>query len=767
MSYHFIGIGGIGMSALARILHARGFHVQGSDRKPSCLIEELKAIGIKVFASHDEKHIESAKTVIYGSDIQSHHPEYAAANLKEKPLLHRACLLADLMKGYEPLLVAGTHGKTTTSALLAHTLAKHDASFAVGGLLLNYSINGYQGKGRFFVAEADESDGSFLNYECGSAILTNIEEDHLSFWKNREALIDGFKKFASKVTGHLWWCSDDPTLKEMKLQGKSYGFSPESTLQITAFSQQGWSLFFDLQMSGKTYSAVEIPLIGKHNVLNAAAVFGLCLELGLSEEEIRSAFKTFKGVKRRMEKKGEKRGVVVLDDYAHHPTEIKTTLEGVRSAAGKRRIVAIFQPHRCTRLSDCWSGFLEAFDAADRVFVTDVYGAGEIPIEGITGERFAQALQKKIPVTFAPRDQLLEKVSDYLRPHDVVITLGAGDVTYLGVLDQPFKPFRMAILQGGRSAEHEVSLMSSKRLVTALNPEFYELQTWTISKEGEWGQSFPEVVANLLSQDLVFPILHGPFGEDGTIQGFLETIGVPYVGCDFRACTLTMDKAWTKHVARSNGVAVARFIDFSIEEWSQDRESIRKKIESSFQFPFYIKASHLGSTFGVYRITKREQINSAIAGISKLDYGFLVEEEVCGREIEFGFMGDTVSDGAEVVRSADIHTYENKYSLSGNPAISKAPMPPEVLQKGRRAAQTVYRATGCSSLARIDFFLKEDGEWILNEVNPMPGLTPMSVYPAIWKAEGMQMAEVIDQVIIASLHRSRLHQKHLRPPELL
>lgn len=774
-SYHFIGIGGIGMSALARILHGRGVAVQGSDASGSYVTEELESMGIQVFASHHEKHVNNSFTVVYGSAIKPHHPEYQAAAALNLSILHRSQLLAELMQGHEALLVTGTHGKTTTSSLLAHVLVEAglDPTFALGGISLNTGSNGRSGKGRLFVAEADESDGTFLNYQGVGGIITNVEEDHLDHWKSREALIDGFKTFATKVSKYLWWCHDDPILENLKLQGKSYGFSKGSDLQITAWSQKGWGVTFDLE----EYKQIEISLLGKHNVLNATAVFGLSLELGIAEEVIRAAFKSFKGVQRRMEKKGENLGVSIFDDYAHHPTEIKTTLEGLRKAAGERRVIALFQPHRYSRLKDCWNEFLTSFDAADAVFVTDIYGAGETPIEGLTASRLTQELQGKnsIPIFYVPRPELVQKVADFARPHDVIITLGAGDITYVGaeLAEAPFKPYHMVMIEGGRSAEHEVARLSSKTITKEMDPNYYRIQKWIISKEGEWiyegeKKALSEVVAYLQQADLVFPILHGPFGEDGMIQGFLETLGVPYVGNDFRACAVTMDKAWTKHIAQACGVKVARFIEFSIHEWIKKPETVREKILKAFQFPFYIKAVHLGSTFGVHRVTNLSEIDAAIGHISKLDYRFLVEEEMKARELEFGFIGDDeleVSDAAEVIRSEAIHTYANKYLASGNPSIPKSPLPPEVLKNGRQIAETVYRVVGCSGLARIDFFLKDDGTWVLNEVNPMPGFTPMSVYPAIWRAEGLTMREVVDKVIIASLHRSRSHRRHLRPPE--
>jgi len=251
------------------------------------------------------------------------------------------------------------------------------------------------------------------------------------------------------------------------------------------------------------------------------------------------------------------------------------------------------------------------------------------------------------------------------------------------------------------------------------------------------------------------------------LQGFFETLGLPYVGSDYRACAVAMDKAWTKHLAARHGVEVARFMEFTMYDWERYPEETLQKIIQNFKFPFYVKAVHLGSTFGVHRVKNEEQIKNALENIRRLDYRFLVEEEVVGRELEFGFIGNfdaAIADPAEVTLSEEIHTYENKYSAAGMPSIPKAPMPPEVLIRGKEIAKTVYRAVGCMGLARIDFFLKADGTWVLNEVNPLPGCTPTSVYPVIWKSEGVLMNEVVDRVIIAGLHRKRYHDRHLRPP---
>lgn len=774
MKYHFVGIGGIGMSALARILLQRGAPVQGSDLSPSYVTKDLQMAGAVVFSDHQPSHVVSPCTVVYNTQIKKDHPEYQAAIEQQLPILHRSDLLAQLMQGSKTLLVTGTHGKTTTSCLLTHVLqiAEKEPTFALGGVALNFNSNGAHGAGEYFVAEADESDGTFLKYPSFGAIITNIEEDHLDHWGTREALIDGFREFASKAQQILWWNGDDSILQSLHLKGKTFGFGPNSDVQIKNWTQQGWHLEITLSYQGQD-AVFELPLLGEHNVMNAAAVFGMAIDLGISVAAIQTAFKTFKGVKRRMEKKGESRGAVFYDDYAHHPTEIATTLLGVRKAIGEKRLIAVFQPHRYTRLRDCWKEFLTCFTSADVVFITDVYSAREEPISGIDGEKFYQELKDfaPFPVYYLPDDSL----ESFLRPHDVVITLGAGDITDFcaELAKKEISPYRVAICQGGKSAEHEVSLRSARRIMQSMNPEYYITIPFTISKQGQWfcgleEKTLPEVTHELLKCDLVFPVLHGPFGEDGMIQGFLETLGVPYVGADFRSCAVCMDKAWTKHLAARHGCEVARFIEFSTYAWEQKPEGTLKVILDQFKFPFYVKAVHLGSTFGVHLVKKRQDVIDAIENILKIDYRFLVEEEVNGRELEFGFIGNydaAVSDPAEVIRAGEIHTYENKYSSTGNPSIPKAPMSPEVLENGRRIAKTVYEAVGCTGFARIDFFLKEDGTWILNEVNPIPGLTPTSVYPEIWMAEGVSLSQVVDRVIVAGLHRKRYLDRHLRPPK--
>jgi UDP-N-acetylmuramate--alanine ligase len=423
--YYFLGIGGIGMSALARILIEQGKNVTGYDLNP---IPHLEKIGIQ-----KKNTLPKAGYVIYSSAIEKDHPLIVQAKEEKCTLLHRSELLRILMEGKKPLLVAGTHGKTTTSALLAWVLISsgQDPSFAVGGILQNFQKNGGSGKGELFVAEADESDGSFLNYQGEGGIVTNIEKEHLSFWKTEENLIKGFKTFCKQIKNPalFFWCGDDLFLQKLSLPGISYG--KKGDLKLHKYSQEADGSYFSASFRGKMYEDIAIPLVGEKLILNALAVFGLALQLGISEKEIRKAFVSFQGVKRRQEKLGEINRIQIYDDYAHHPTEIKAILEGLRKKVTKGRLIALFQPHRYSRTQELIDDFHDAFQEADLAIITSIYPAGEKPIPGITGKALFRKILKGYPL-FIEECKLLNYLPKMLLPGDLLVTVGAGDITTFG-----------------------------------------------------------------------------------------------------------------------------------------------------------------------------------------------------------------------------------------------------------------------------------------------------------------------------------------------
>ena len=437
-TYHLVGIGGIGMSGLARLMLSRKMKVSGSDIAFSPLIEKLIKEGAEVHKGHKAENVPHHATLVYSSDIKEDNPEYAAALRMKYKLLHRADLLAELLNEKKALAVAGTHGKTTTTSLLASTLmhAGLDPSFAIGGILTEYQTNARWGEGDYFAFEADESDRSFLKYHPFGAIVTNIDKDHLNNFDGCfPLLIDYFNQFMQQVQEpkHLFWCRDDAYLHTLNLPGQSYGFHPGSDWNILSMSQNGFKIKFDLAHQGKKYLGIEVPIIGRHNALNSAAVFGLAMSLGIAEQSIRNAMQAFKGVLRRCEHKGVGGGVEFIDDYAHHPTEIETTLNGVRSAIGSRKLIAVFQPHRYSRISACLGTFGPIFDAADELIITDLYAAGETPIPNISHIAVKEEVENvsKVNCQYVPRSALSHFLSRFAQPDDVIISLGAGDISKL------------------------------------------------------------------------------------------------------------------------------------------------------------------------------------------------------------------------------------------------------------------------------------------------------------------------------------------------
>lgn len=459
--YHFIGIGGIGMSGLARILLKQNISVSGSDLSASYMVEKLQAEGAKVFLGHQPENIKEGMHVIYTTGVNEGNAEYAEAKRLSCPLFHRSDMLHMLMQKQAGIAVAGTHGKTTTSALLASVLedAGLDPSFAIGGNVLAYGTNAKCGPGKYFVAETCESDGTFLKYDPIAAIVTNIDLDHMDFYETEHSLLATFQAFINKIQDPrlLFWCKDDLRLQKLQPPGISYGFAADADVSILEARQDGWQLKMTIHFKGCTYTDIILPMIGKHSALNGAAVFGLCLQLGVPEDKIRKGLTSFQGVGRRCEKKGEVRGVCVIDDYAHHPIEIDTTLRGIKKACGDRRLIAVFQPHRYTRTQDCMDEFTKCFSAADEVIITDIYSAQENAIPGINSQKLVALMSEHFigSITYIPTNQLLDYVVSKARPHDVIVTLGAGDITHLGNKliqtwkDMPPRKWRVGVVFGG------------------------------------------------------------------------------------------------------------------------------------------------------------------------------------------------------------------------------------------------------------------------------------------------------------------------------
>lgn len=442
--YHLIGIGGVGMSGLARLLLALGAQVSGCDLKRTGTTEALKAEGIEVFYGHDPGHLLGKEVVVYSSAVKPDHPELIRARELGLPILPRAEMLSEIMAFHpKSIAVAGSHGKTTTASMIAEvlTLAGLEPTVAIGGRVNNFGVNARLGRGHYLVAETDESDGSFLILRPYLGVVTNIDREHLDFYADFKAVRKAFVRFCRRVDseGGLVLCGDDPGVRSIlpELSGNFmiYGFSDGVDLSGEVISG---GPFPEIRVTykGRPLGSFRLSVPGRHNALNALAVVGVGLRLGLSPEIIFSGLAAFSGVGRRLEKKGEIYGVEVFDDYAHHPAEVEVTLRTLRELFPDRRLLVVFQPHRYTRTRALWRDFLRVLVEPDVLFLTDIYPASEPPIPGISGESFFQAVRrvrKDKPTLFSPGlEKAVAQVEFFLSPGDVLLTMGAGDVYRVG-----------------------------------------------------------------------------------------------------------------------------------------------------------------------------------------------------------------------------------------------------------------------------------------------------------------------------------------------
>jgi UDP-N-acetylmuramate--alanine ligase len=441
---HFVGIGGIGMSGIAEVMHQLGYHVQGSDVAESYVVEKLRKVGIPVAIGHSADNLGDAAVVVCSSAIKDNNPEIEAAAERRLPRVRRAEMLAELMRMQKTVAVAGTHGKTTTTSMIAALLdgGGVDPTVINGGIINRYGSNARLGKSDWWVIEADESDGSFLRLDGTIAVVTNIDPEHLEHYGDFDRIKDAFVEFIENVPfyGLAVLCVDHPEVQTVigRIRDRrivTYGFSALADVRADNVTPVPGGSRFDAVILGRDGErrtiAVEIPIPGRHNVQNALAAIAVAQELGVSDEAIARGFSKFDGVKRRFTKVGEVGGATVIDDYAHHPTEIRAVLAAAREGA-EQRVIAVMQPHRFTRLQALMDDFQNAFNDADVVFVTPVYPAGEEPIEGVDSAALVEGLRahghRMVKLVDGPED-LARNLRDLAAEGDMVICMGAGDIT--------------------------------------------------------------------------------------------------------------------------------------------------------------------------------------------------------------------------------------------------------------------------------------------------------------------------------------------------
>jgi UDP-N-acetylmuramate--alanine ligase len=447
---HIVGIGGIGMSAIAEILHAKGYTVQGSDQKDSANVKRLRAKGIRVFVGHDAVNLVGARYVVISSAIKAGNPELELARAKGYPIIRRAEMLAELMRLYATVSVTGTHGKTTTTSLIAHVFdaAGLDPTVITGGIINDWGSNARLGNGAWMIVEADESDGTFIKIPTQIGVVTNIDPEHLDYFKTVENMHREFETFYRNIPfyGLAVTCIDHPVVVDMierlelRRDGRrllTYGSASGADLQLKSARVDGTATFFDAELGARVKGGARslkgwsIPLPGHHSALNALAAIAAASEAGIDDDVIRAAIADFSGVKRRFQKIGAWNGVSIYDDYGHHPVEIAAVLKAARAGA-RGRLIAVVEPHRFTRVRDLFGEFAACFKDADCVVVAPLYSAGELPIDGIDHAALADAIRDTghaAVVSVDSERDIAPVLTRFAKPGDMVVCLGAGNST--------------------------------------------------------------------------------------------------------------------------------------------------------------------------------------------------------------------------------------------------------------------------------------------------------------------------------------------------
>jgi UDP-N-acetylmuramate--alanine ligase len=459
---HFVGIGGIGMSGIAEVLHVLGYSVQGSDIAESANVKRLRAAGIPVIVGHDANNLGQAQVVVISTAVKPDNPEVMAARQALIPVVRRAEMLAELMRLRWAIAIGGTHGKTTTTSLIAAVLeaAKLDPTVINGGIIEAYGTNTRMGSGDWMVVEADESDGSFLRLPSTIAVVTNMDPEHLDHWGTAEAMTAGYDQFVGNIPfyGFAVLCIDHPAVQAMipRVDRRlvTYGFSPQADVRADRVVADRLGSTFEvvvtdrLRKRTRRMGPFRLPMLGQHNVQNALAAVAVGVEMEIDDQTLRSAFASFRGVKRRFTKTGEAGGITVIDDYGHHPVEIAAVLRAARQA-GAREVIAIVQPHRFSRLASLFTEFCTCMNDANTVIVADVYAAGEKPIPGVDRDALVDGLRASGHRSVVPLpgpQHLAEMINAIAKSGDFVICLGAGNITQWAAT----LPAELLALQGGQ-----------------------------------------------------------------------------------------------------------------------------------------------------------------------------------------------------------------------------------------------------------------------------------------------------------------------------
>ncbi|MBQ6006708.1 MAG: UDP-N-acetylmuramate--L-alanine ligase [Selenomonadaceae bacterium] len=760
--FHFIGIGGAGMSALAKILIEGGREISGSDAKDSPTLDMLKSLGARIFVGHKAKNIldeagNPVEAIVCSSAIPADNPEVIAAGKFKIPKLHRSDINAYLLNSRKGIAVAGSHGKTTTTSMIGYVLysAGVDPTIIIGGESTDLGTGAILGKSDWLVSEADESDGSFVTLKPKISVVTNIEDDHLDHYGTMDKIRAAFKIFIENLDrddGVAVLCFDNENLRDLakKIDRKIISYAIDNDADFTAKNIRTTSkgINFDAFNRENYLGKVQLAIHGRHNVLNALATIATALKVGVTFDKIADGLKNFHGAKRRFQTKGRVRNILVVDDYAHHPTEIAATLKAARETK-PHKVICIFQPHRYSRTQLLLKEFGGAFKEADQLILTDVYSAGEEKISGVSGESILKEVLSTTnqAVSYIPkREDIAAAIKDQLSPGDLVITMGAGDIFKTGEeLLEALKDWsgkKIVVVCGGTSTEAEVSRRTGKAIYDALISKNYCAELLELNP-----QTFAATIRDK-NCTIVFNALHGKYGEDGLIQGTLDMLKIPYTGSGVLAAALTMDKVATKRFLKSANLSTPKFAVYREVDRSDD---LAAEIEKNFGLPVVIKADSQGSSIGVSIVERAEDIDAAIDDAFSFGDEILVEEFIKGRELTVAVMGD--EDDAEALPVIEITTttgrydYKSKYTKGLSTHIVPADLPDELTAEVQKLAVDTFKLCKCAGVARVDMMLSEDNVPYVIEVNSVPGMTETSLVPDAARAAGIEFPELCEKIL--------------------
>ncbi len=757
--FHFIGIGGAGMSALAKILIESGYEITGSDCADSATVEMLKNLGAKIFIGHDGANVGDAEAIVCSSAIRNDNPEILKAAELKIPKLHRSDINAMLLNSKKGIAVAGAHGKTTTTSMIGFVLynAGVDPTVIIGGESVDLGTGAILGKGEYLVSEADESDGSFIKLKPAVAVVTNIEDDHLDYYGTVARIREAFRIFIENVnpeSGVAVLCFDNENLRELagEIDRKIISYAIDNDANFTAknirSSVEGTS--FEVFKDNKNLGRIQLAIHGRHNVLNALATIATAMHIGVDFAKIADGLSKFHGAKRRFQTKGNVRNIWIVDDYGHHPTEIAATLKAARET-NPRRIICVFQPHRYTRTQLLLSEFGGAFAGADLLVLTDIYSAGEDKIAGVSGESILEQVLAVTnqAVSYIPdREKIAEYLIENVTAGDLVITMGAGDIyktadELMELLKKQRQNCKIVVVMGGTSTEAEVSRRTGKAILDALLSKNYNAEPLELNP-----QTF---AADIKASNcgIVFNAVHGLYGEDGQLQGTLDMLKIPYTGSNVLAAALTMDKTMTKRVLTSAGITTPKFAVYRAVDKNKNLAAV---IEEKFGLPVVIKAPSQGSSIGVEIVENAEEISAAIENSFKYGDEILVEEFINGRELTVAVFGNEDKAKAlpiiEITTTTGRYDYETKYKKGASTHICPAELDAELTEKVQALAISAFKICKCAGVARIDMMLSAENVPYVIEINSVPGMTETSLVPDAARAAGIEFPELCEKILM-------------------